>query len=203
MTALPPRLLQAGVNVNAQEARGGSGSDRSGTQGILFAELAVTTNFSFLRGGSHPEELVRRAAELGLAGVAVADRNTLAGVVRGHLMAKEAGIRYAVGCRLAFRDGTPDIIAWPIDRAAWGRLCRLLTAGNRRAEKGQCHLDLADLLEWGEGLILGVFDTSTADPVDEPPCGVRSGSRSERNKPVARFERRTPERKRRPEVKIT
>ena len=78
-----------------------------------FAELAVTTNFSFLTGGSHPEELAFAAAELGLAGIAVADRNTLAGVVRGHLAAKEAGLRYAVGCRLSFRDGTPDILAWP------------------------------------------------------------------------------------------
>ena len=121
-----------------------------------FAELAVTTNFSFLRGGSHPEELAFEAARLGLAGIAVADLNTLAGVVRGHLAAKEAGIRYAVGCRLVFRDGTPDILAWPTDRAAYGRLCRLLTLGNRRAEKGDCHLDLADLLEWGDGMMLGV-----------------------------------------------
>src|SRR5438105_8520532 len=131
-----------------------------------FAELAVTTNFSFLRGGSHPEELVREAARLGLAGIAVTDRNTLAGVVRGHIAAKEAGFRYAVGCRLVFRDGSPtgpapvrgkplalvkspvperppDILAWPTDRAAYGRLCRLLTLGTRRAEKGECHLDLA------------------------------------------------------------
>src|SRR5882672_82156 len=107
-----------------------------------FAELAVTTNFSFLRGGSHPEEFVGQAAELGLTGVAVADRNTLAGVVRGHIAAKDANLRYVVGCRLAFRDGTSDIIAWPTDRIAYGRLCRLLTEGNIRAEKGQCHLDL-------------------------------------------------------------
>ncbi|HVY19991.1 MAG TPA: error-prone DNA polymerase [Bauldia sp.] len=138
-----------------------------------FAELAVTTNFSFLRGASHPEELVRFAAELGLAAIAIADRNTLAGIVRGHVilrtMAEEAAakgdpapqIRYVVGCRLSFRDGTPDIFAWPTDRAAYGRLCRLLTQGNLRAEKGQCHLDLADLLEWGEDIILGVMDTST------------------------------------------
>jgi len=130
-----------------------------------FAELAVTTNFSFLRGASHPEELVRQAAELGLAAIAVTDRNTLAGVVRGHVMAKQLAedakkgkekpaekrenkptIRYVVGCRLSFRDGTPDIVAWPTDRTAWGRLCRLLTSGNRRAPKGECHLDLADLL---------------------------------------------------------
>ena len=122
-----------------------------------YAELAVTTNFSFLRGGSHPEELVAGAARLGLAGIAVADRNTLAGVVRAHSAAKAADFPYAVGCRLVFRDGTPDILAWPTDRAAYGRLCRLLTLGNRRAEKGECHLDLADLLEWGKGLILGVM----------------------------------------------
>ncbi len=121
-----------------------------------FAELAVTTNFSFLRGASHPEELAFAAAGLGLAGIAVTDRNTLAGVVRGHLAAKEAGLPYAVGCRLVFRDDTPDILAWPTDRAAYGRLCRLLTEGNRRAPKGECFLDLADLLAWGEGLMLGV-----------------------------------------------
>ena len=121
-----------------------------------FAELAVTTNFSFLRGASHPEELVAAAAALGLAGIAVADRNTLAGVVRGHIAAKEVGLRYAVGARLVFRDGSPDVLAWPTDRAAYGRLCRLLSLGNLRAEKGECHLDLDDLLAWGEGLILGV-----------------------------------------------
>ncbi len=128
-----------------------------------FAELAVTTNFSFLRGASHPEELVFEAAKLGLAGVAVADRNSLAGVVRGHLAAKEAGLRYAVGCRLVFRDGTPDILVWPTDRIAYGRLCRLLTLGNRRAEKGDCHLDLGDLLTWGQGLILGVCPPTSVD----------------------------------------
>ena len=122
-----------------------------------YAELAVTTNFSFLSGGSHPEELVAEAARLGLAGIAVADRNTLAGVVRAHSAAKAADFPYAVGCRLVLRDGTPDILAWPTDRAAYGRLCRLLTLGNRRAEKGECHLDQGDLLEWGKGLILGVM----------------------------------------------
>src|SRR4051794_25894992 len=79
----------------------------SGCPMTRFAELAVTTNFSFLRGGSHPEELVHEAARLGLAGIAVTDRNTLAGVVRGHIAAKETGLRYAVGCRLVFRDDQP------------------------------------------------------------------------------------------------
>lgn len=139
-----------------------------------FAELAVTTNFSFLRGGSHPEELVGEAARLGLAGIAVADRNTLAGVVRGHVAARTAGFRYAVGCRLVFRDGTPDILAWPTDRAAYGRLCRLLTLGNRRAAKGECHLDLADLLAWGEGLMLGVMP---GDPERLSVLSEASGTR--------------------------
>ncbi|WP_349358611.1 error-prone DNA polymerase [Stappia sp.] len=125
-----------------------------------YAELCAATNFSFLRGASHPEELVRRAADLGLAGLGICDRNSLAGVVRAHVAAKEAGLRLAVGCRLVFCDGTPDVLAWPRDRAAYGRLTRLLTLGNRRAEKGDCHLTLADLLDWGEGLLLAVAPDS-------------------------------------------
>ncbi len=122
-----------------------------------FAEIAVATNFSFLRGASHPEELVRRAKEIGLAGIAVADRNSFAGVVRGHMMAKELGYPYRIGCRLVFNDGSPDILAWPTNRAAYGRLCRLLTVGKRRAQKGACWIGLPDLLAWGEGQILGVM----------------------------------------------
>ena len=122
-----------------------------------FAELAAMTNFSFLRGASHPEEMVARAAELGLAGIGIADRNTLAGVVRAHVFAREnkaavAGMRVVPGARLAFMDGTPDVLAYPKDRAAYGRLCRILTAGNLRAPKGECHLRIDDLLEHGEGL---------------------------------------------------
>ena len=120
----------------------------------MFIELAATTNFSFLRGASHPEELVVAAASLGSPGLAVADRNTLAGVVRCHLAAREVGVRTAVGCRLVFQDGTPDILAWPTDRRAYGRLCRLLTLGNIRGAKADCRLDLADLVEWCEGLVL-------------------------------------------------
>ena len=131
--------------------------------GPAYAELAVTSNFSFLRGASHPEEFAGAAAALGLAGFAVADRNTLAGVVRAHMAAKEAGAPFRVGCRLVFGEddeaeaagpAVPDVLAWPTDRAAYGRLCRLLTVGNRRAAKGRCRLGLDDLLDWGEGLIL-------------------------------------------------
>ena len=122
-----------------------------------FAELAAMTNFSFLRGASHPEEMVARAAELGLAGIGIADRNTLAGVVRAHVFAREnagtmGATRVVPGARLAFDDGAPDVLAYPKDRAAYGRLCRILTAGNLRAPKGECRLRLDDLVERGEGL---------------------------------------------------
>ncbi len=132
--------------------------------GPPYAELAAATNFSFLRGASHPEELVDRAVALGHAALGITDRNSLAGVVRAHVVAKERGFRIVVGTRLVFCDGTPDIFAWPEDRAAYGRLCRLLTTGNRRAEKGDCRLALTDLLEWGEGLLLAVLPGPSSYP---------------------------------------
>src|ERR1700730_14871298 len=122
-----------------------------------YAELAVTTYFSFLRGASHPEELVTRAKELGLAGLGIADRNSVAGVVRAHQAAKEAGLKFAPGTRLVFADGTPDILAYPQDRAAWGRLTRPLTMGQRRAEKGHCILHCDDLVAHAGGLNLIVL----------------------------------------------
>ena len=121
-----------------------------------FAELATTTNFSFLRGASHPEEMVARAAELGLTGLGIADRNTLAGVVRAHVFAREnrAALGHAHRDRRAagLQRRLADVLAYPKDRAAYGRLCRLLTKGNLRAPKGECQLNLDDLLEHGEGL---------------------------------------------------
>ncbi len=116
-----------------------------------YAELQVTSNFSFLRGASHPDELVLRAHELGLSAIAVTDRNTLAGVVRAHAAAKEAGLRFVVGARLDFTDG-PSLLAFPTDRAAYGQLTQLLTDGKRRAKKGECLLTLEDLLVSGDGL---------------------------------------------------
>jgi error-prone DNA polymerase len=118
-----------------------------------YAELQVTSNFSFLRGGSHPPELVLRAHELGLAAIAITDRNTLAGVVRAHAAAKDLGIRLVVGARLDFLDG-PSVLGFPRDRAGYGRLSELLTLGKRRALKGQCHLRIGDLLDGGDGLRL-------------------------------------------------
>ena len=129
-----------------------------------YAELAITSNFTFLTGASHPEEWVAQAARLGLAGLAITDRNSFAGIVRGHVAAREVGLRSVVGCRLAFADGTPDVLAWPSDRAAYGRLCRLLTIGNRRAEKGDCRLELPDLLEWGAGVVLAPLAPRRAAP---------------------------------------
>src|SRR6476659_5050927 len=118
-----------------------------------YAELDVTTNFSFLRGGSHAEELVATAKALGLAAIAVTDRNTLAGVVRAHLAAREVGsIKFMVGVRLDLQD-VPSLLAYPTDRAAYGRLCRLLTLGQRRAEKGKCTLHLDDVAAQADGLI--------------------------------------------------
>ncbi|MBP6014687.1 MAG: error-prone DNA polymerase [Alphaproteobacteria bacterium] len=119
-----------------------------------YIEFATTTNYSFLRGASHPKELVTKAHELGHAAIGIADRNSLAGIVRAYAQARELGFRLHVGARLVFTDGTPDILAYPQDRAAYGRLSRLLTVGNRRAEKGDCILTLNDLIEHNEGLNL-------------------------------------------------
>ncbi|MGE0121067.1 MAG: error-prone DNA polymerase [Dongiaceae bacterium] len=117
-----------------------------------YAELQVTTNFSFLRGASHPPELVAAASALGLKAIAVTDRNTLAGVVRGHAAARSTGIGFVVGARLDLQDA-PSLLIYPTDRAAYGRLSRLLTLGKRRAPKGECRLTLADVLAQAEGLV--------------------------------------------------
>ncbi len=121
-----------------------------------YAELDVTTNFTFLRGGSHPEELVATAKALGLDAIAITDANTLAGIVRGHLAAKEVGIKFIVGARLDLLDA-PSLLVFPRDRAAYGRLCRLLTLGQRRAEKGQCTLYFDDVAAHAEDLIFIVL----------------------------------------------
>ena len=115
---------------------------------MRYLEFAVASNFSFLRGASHPEELMVQAAHIGLGGLGLCDRNSVAGVVRAHLAKREQNLslRYHPGARLVFADGTPDVLVYPRSRAGWGRLTRLLTAGNLRAEKGDCILKLDDLL---------------------------------------------------------
>ena len=118
---------------------------------MSFVELQVTSNYSFLRGGSHADEMLRQAAVYGYKTLAIADRNTLSGIVRAHVAAKEAGVRLVIGCRLELQDG-PGLLVYPTDRAAYARLCQLLTRGNLRAEKGQCHLYKKDVFELAEGM---------------------------------------------------
>src|SRR6185369_3736677 len=122
---------------------------------MRYAELHCKTNFSFLEGASHPDELVVRAKELGYAALAVTDRESLAGVVRAHTAAKEAGLKLIVGAEIYPVDAPPAVL-WATDRRSYGRLSRLLTVGRRRAEKGKCELWLADVAELAEGLVAGV-----------------------------------------------
>src|SRR5262252_3643450 len=118
-----------------------------------YAELAVTTNFSFLRGASHPQELVARADELGLTAIGIADRNSFAGAVRAYDEARKRKIKLLVGTRLVTIDGF-EVLTYPTDRAAYGRLCRLITAGNLKAKKSECHLTFEEILNAAEGQIL-------------------------------------------------
>jgi error-prone DNA polymerase len=123
-----------------------------------YAEIGVTTNFSFLRGASHPREYVHQAGEYGLHAIGIADRNTLAGVVRAYAELKNPELKsrpkLLIGSRLVFIDGTPDILAYSRDRAAYGRICRLLSKGKLAADKGECRLGFPDLREFSEGLLL-------------------------------------------------
>jgi error-prone DNA polymerase len=118
---------------------------------MSYTELQVTTNFSFLRGGSHPEELVEQAAALGHTAIAITDHNTLAGIVRAHAAARGKNIRVIPGCRLDLIDG-PSLLAYPADRAAYARLSGLLTVGNLRTEKGKCDLYKADVYAHAAGM---------------------------------------------------
>jgi len=126
-----------------------------------YAELQVTTHFSFLRGASSPKELVEQAHALGLSAIAITDRNTLAGVVRAYQAAQETGMRLVIGARLDFTDA-PSLLCFPEDRTAYGRLSQMLTDGKMRSEKGQCNLTLDDLFAYGDGQRL------VALPVEQP-----------------------------------
>ncbi|MEH2483770.1 error-prone DNA polymerase [Nitrobacteraceae bacterium AZCC 2146] len=123
-----------------------------------YAEIGITTNFSFLRGGSHPQDYVHQASKLRIPVIGIADHNTLAGVVRAYKELENPEVLYKpkllIGSRLIFSDETPDILVYPTGRAAYGRLCQMLTRGKRAADKGECHLVLADLLEFSEGQLL-------------------------------------------------
>jgi len=142
-----------------------------------YIEFAVQSNFSFLRGASRPEELVAAAALLGHAGMGLADRNTLAGVVRAWSQARHIEIDkgapvvlpYHPGARLVFCDGMPDVLAYPRDREGWGHLCRMLTQANLREEsgKGAPLLYRGDLMEWGDAMSLAILPDLNADPEAE------------------------------------
>ncbi|MFW5653733.1 MAG: error-prone DNA polymerase, partial [Planctomycetota bacterium] len=115
---------------------------------LNYAELAVTTNFTFLTGASHPEEMVATAAALGHTAAAICDVNTLAGIVRAHVAAREHQIPLAIGTRLRLLDAPGvDLLLYPGERAAYARLCRLLTLGKRRTVKGYLRLRLDDVLD--------------------------------------------------------
>src|SRR3954462_9529940 len=144
-----------------------------------YAEIGITTNFSFLRGGSDPRAYVHQASKLGIPVIGIADHNTLAGVVRAYKELDNDEVthkpKFLIGARLVFIDDTPDILVYPRDRAAYGRLCQLLTRGKRgdditRIEKGECHLRFDDLLEFAEGQLLVLalphrFDEGSAQEI--------------------------------------
>ncbi len=127
---------------------------------MSYIELQVTSNFSFLRGASHPEELVEQASAYGYSAIAITDRNSFAGIVRAHVAAKAKGIRLIPGCRLDLLDG-PDLLAYPTDKEAYSRLSGLLTLGNLRAEKGKCHLYRSDVYAQGKGMKFIVMPPSS------------------------------------------
>ncbi len=136
-----------------------------------FVEFGASSNFSFLEGASHPEEMVRQASGMGLAGLGLADRNTVAGVVRAHSMAKEEKLRYHPGARLIFADDTPDLLAYPRSRKGWGDLCKLLSRGNLRSEKGSCTLFEEDLAEHaGDIALIALPSPERLEMPDFPAC---------------------------------
>jgi error-prone DNA polymerase len=131
---------------------------------MSYAELQVTSHFSFLRGASSAEELFASAALLGIPALGIADRNSLAGIVRAHEAPKVTGVRLVVGCRLDLTD-FPSLLVYPMDRAGYGRLCRLLTLGKARAGKGKCTLAFQDVAACSEGLLAIIV-------TDKPDAGL-------------------------------
>ncbi len=147
---------------------------------VAYAELACFSNFSFLRGASHPEQLIETARDLGLAALALADVNSFAGVVRAHQQAKEMGFRFIPAVRLELDDGS-TLVALPTDRDAYGRLSQLVTLGRRRAPKGECRLGLDDVRAQGAGqlfIVLALAAEATSSQRSNPspqPSSARRG----------------------------
>lgn len=132
---------------------------------IPYAELHCKTNFSFLEGASHPDELACRAAELGYRALAITDRNSLAGVVRAHGAAKQTQLKLLIGAEITPSDA-PPVVLLATDRKAYGRLSRLITAGRRNAPKGECRLTFDDIAVYAEGLLAGVVGQATSEDLD-------------------------------------
>ena len=137
----------------------------------MYFELHCKTNFSFLIGASHADELVSRASQLGYAGLAVTDRNSLAGVVRAHMAAKARNLKLLIGAEIIPQTGWP-VVVWAMDRVGYGQLARLITHGRRQSPKGECHLSCEDLYEHASGLIAGLspppcWQTDRCNPRDE------------------------------------
>ena len=136
-----------------------------------YAELHCRSNFSFLDGASHPDELITRATELGLTALAITDRNSLAGIVRAHVAAKESKLKLLIGAEITPVDA-PPVVLWVMNRAGYANLCRLITRGRRNAPKGECRLTFADVAEHAADLLAGVVleRPPAADhaPRDEP-----------------------------------
>jgi error-prone DNA polymerase len=126
--------------------------DRPAT--VPYAELSCKTNFSFLEGASHPDELVFRASELGYQALAITDHNSLAGVVRAHAIAEQLGLKLLIGAQITPVDASP-VTLLATDRRAYGRLSRLISRGRQVAEKGACRITFADIAEHAEGLLAG------------------------------------------------
>ncbi len=132
-----------------------------------YIELQTTTNYSFLRGASHPGELARTAHALGMPALGITDRNSLAGVVRAWAEARDLGTRSLTGCRLDFADGTPSLLCYPSDREAYARLTRLLTIGQSGADKGDCILLRDDFLDLSEGQLVLIAPPDRLDEAFE------------------------------------
>ncbi|TXJ29039.1 MAG: DNA polymerase III subunit alpha [Chitinophagaceae bacterium] len=141
---------------------------------MSYTELQVTTNFSFLHGGSHPEEIVEQAALLGYKEIAITDRNTLAGIVRAHAAAKGKNIRVIPGCRLSLIDG-PDLLVYPTNKNAYAQLSAMLSAGNLRTQKGKCDLYKADVFQHAKEMKCIVIPPATLNTAFEiDPSFVKS-----------------------------
>jgi error-prone DNA polymerase len=149
-----PKLRPHPFRQRSASAGDGAPAARTETAAPGYAELCVTSNYTFLTGASHPEEFVIQAALLGYRAVAITDTHSVAGVVRAHVAAKDAGVRFVLGTRVRPQDAPgASVLLYPTSMDGYRRLCRLLTVGKRRAPKGECHLRLDDLADHHDGLL--------------------------------------------------